>query len=35
MVSDVTEEERGLIIAILTGKTKHSVRAAKIPYPPG
>ncbi|MEW2709247.1 integrase [Streptomyces koyangensis] len=32
LVSDVTEEERGLIIAILTGKTKHSVRAAKIPY---
>nr|WP_234285048.1 integrase [Streptomyces sp. HK1] len=32
LVSDVTEEERGLIIAILTCKTKHSVRAAKIPY---
>ncbi|MCX5410142.1 integrase (plasmid) [Streptomyces sp. NBC_00335] len=29
---DVTLHPRGLAIAVLTGKTKHSVRNAKIPY---
>ncbi|MEW1754176.1 integrase [Streptomyces angustmyceticus] len=30
--SDVTVHPRGLIVSVLTGKTKHSVREAKIPY---
>ncbi|MGW9241301.1 integrase [[Kitasatospora] papulosa] len=29
---DVTLHPRGLVVAVLTGKTKHSVRNAKIPY---
>ncbi|MGQ4339922.1 integrase [[Kitasatospora] papulosa] len=29
---DVTQHPRGLVVAVLTGKTKHSVRNAKIPY---
>lgn len=29
---DVTLRPRGLVVAVLTGKTKHSVRNAKIPY---
>ncbi|GAA4704302.1 tyrosine-type recombinase/integrase [Streptomyces youssoufiensis] len=31
LAGDVTAHERGLVVAILTGKTKHSVRTAKIP----
>ncbi|QIK04779.1 hypothetical protein G7Z12_00540 [Streptomyces sp. ID38640] len=29
---DVTLHPRGLVVAVLTGKTKHSVRNAKIRY---
>ncbi|MGY5127394.1 tyrosine-type recombinase/integrase [Streptomyces nigrescens] len=29
---DVTVHPRGLVVSVLTGKTKHSVRQAKIPY---
>lgn len=32
LVGDVTLHPRGLVISILTGKTKHSVRDAKIRY---
>jgi integrase len=32
LVGDVTLHPRGLVIAVLTGKTKHSVRNAKIRY---
>ncbi|MEU7435719.1 tyrosine-type recombinase/integrase [Streptomyces sioyaensis] len=29
---DVAVQSRGLVVSVLTGKTKHSVRNAKIPY---
>ncbi len=32
LAGDVTLQPRGLVVAVLTGKTKHSVRNAKIPY---
>ncbi|MFD3719885.1 integrase [Streptomyces sp. NPDC058674] len=32
LTSDVTLHPRGLVVAVLTGKTKHSVRNAKISY---
>ncbi|MFJ8502008.1 hypothetical protein [Streptomyces sp. NPDC093992] len=32
LASDVTLHPRGLVVAVLTGKTKHSVRNAKIGY---
>ncbi|OXY87470.1 integrase [Streptomyces diastatochromogenes] len=32
LTGDVTLHPRGLVVAVLTGKTKHSVRNAKIPY---
>ncbi|GAA2462851.1 site-specific integrase [Streptomyces lavendulocolor] len=32
LTGDVTLHPRGLVIAVLTGKTKHSVRNAKIRY---
>ncbi|MFC8956159.1 integrase [Streptomyces sp. NPDC057101] len=32
LTGDVTLHPRGLLVDILTGKTKHSVRTAKIPY---
>ncbi|MEV4192002.1 integrase, partial [Streptomyces toxytricini] len=32
LAGDVTLHPRGLVVAVLTGKTKHSVRNAKIPY---
>ncbi|MFI9031161.1 integrase [Streptomyces sp. NPDC053560] len=32
LAGDVTLHPRGLIVSVLTGKTKHSVRDAKIPY---
>ncbi|WP_411138009.1 hypothetical protein [Streptomyces sp. C10] len=32
LTGDVTLHARGLVVAVLTGKTKHSVRHAKIPY---
>lgn len=32
LAGDVTVHPRGLVVAVLTGKTKHSVRNAKIPY---
>ncbi|MFF3843453.1 integrase [Streptomyces sp. NPDC001930] len=32
LTGDVTLHPRGLLIDVLTGKTKHSVRTAKIPY---
>lgn len=30
--ADVTVQPKGLVISVLTGKTKHSVRSPKIPY---
>ncbi|MGW3601152.1 hypothetical protein [Streptomyces sp. NPDC005167] len=32
LTGDVTLHPRGLVIAVLTGKTKHSVRNAKLAY---
>ncbi|MFE5710601.1 hypothetical protein ACFQ7J_07220 [Streptomyces sp. NPDC056501] len=32
LTGDITLHSRGLLVDILTGKTKHSVRTAKIPY---
>ncbi|MGW8730535.1 integrase [Streptomyces sp. NPDC055808] len=32
LVPDVVLRPRGLVVSVLTGKTKHSVRNAKIPY---
>ncbi|MFE5614455.1 integrase [Streptomyces sp. NPDC056463] len=32
LAGDITQHPRGLIVAVLTGKTKHSVRNAKIAY---
>ncbi|MCQ8772066.1 integrase [Streptomyces telluris] len=32
LAADVTAHPRGLVVAVLTGKTKHSVRDAKIRY---
>ncbi|MDK9496153.1 integrase [Streptomyces katrae] len=32
LTGDVTAHPRGLVVAVLTGKTKHSVRNAKIAY---
>ncbi|MEV3926448.1 MULTISPECIES: hypothetical protein [Actinomycetes] len=32
LVADVVLRPRGLVVSVLTGKTKHSVRNAKIPY---
>ncbi|MFG2761643.1 integrase [Streptomyces wuyuanensis] len=32
LTGDITVHPRGLLVDVLTGKTKHSVRTAKIPY---
>ncbi|MFJ4343339.1 integrase [Streptomyces sp. NPDC088915] len=32
LTGDITLHPRGLLVDVLTGKTKHSVRTAKIPY---